>query len=827
MNKQQSEAPSPWRPRQRREPPPLQGPPRGCRARTPPLSSERCSAEGSQDSITGIVNSTNLRAHFSSTMSRPIVLHICLAFCSLLLLNFAMQCLAFPSVERREIVLLHAEKGQSERLNTDDLENDSVTSKYTPVSGDPVIVLAGPSTMSLNKVFPSNKETPPVGAGPMQADGSNIYIATEPEVPAREDVFGSSQPERMSPQSRPSKGTLTNPVTPTASLNIDEREESSRGTIIQPTVEGTTEATQGFLSFVDDQLFATESPEGLSLGHSPLSLVNTKEMLTTSPRTEKFEANPEHKTTSFPGSKLTAGTESSQMTADNTQATAATKPRLPTSESILSVEPEADSLLGAPAVTMSVSTAIAAAPVVSDEWDDTKLDSVSQIKTPKLGDSTETQVRLEISQTTQAADISLEGMERGEALTEGADVSLKLPEMETHMETTLPMARGGETASDQSSLTPTSPMGDTKVSVMNLVQDTADFVESTKENSAMFLETTVSISEYESEVHQPLGSRFKDIVTQEMTTAVQAAETAVSLVAQDQQVSPLEVTGGEDEMEGGRELLSATADAPRVTQLSRRWEPLATVVSTTPIPVSFEVTPAVEDLMDTVTGPNEELFTPILGSPVTPPGITEEAPSTSPALADPEASSERRTAAPSFSYVNTAASYGLDQLESEEGEDDEDEEDEEEEDEEEEDEEEDEEDKDADSLDETLGDTELPGFTLPGITSQEPGLEQENVVSLEGVTFQVPDAIQWEQQNQGLVRSWMEKLKDKAGYMSGMLVPVGVGIAGALFILGALYSIKVMNRRRRNGFKRHKRKREFNSMQDRVMLLADSSEDEF
>ncbi|KAL6031223.1 hypothetical protein STEG23_024718 [Scotinomys teguina] len=68
----------------------------------------------------------------------------------------------------------------------------------------------------------------------------------------------------------------------------------------------------------------------------------------------------------------------------------------------------------------------------------------------------------------------------------------------------------------------------------------------------------------------------------------------------------------------------------------------------------------------------------------------------------------------------------------------------------------------------------------------------------------------------------------QAGYMSGMLVPVGVGIAGALFILGALYSIKVMNRRRRNGFKRHRRKqREFNSMQDRVMLLADSSEDEF
>lgn len=58
----------------------------------------------------------------------------------------------------------------------------------------------------------------------------------------------------------------------------------------------------------------------------------------------------------------------------------------------------------------------------------------------------------------------------------------------------------------------------------------------------------------------------------------------------------------------------------------------------------------------------------------------------------------------------------------------------------------------------------------------------------------------------------------QAGYMSGMLVPVGVGIAGALFILGALYSIKVMNRRRRNGFKRHKRK-VWNQQQQKLFNL--------
>lgn len=48
MNKQQSEASSSWRPRRLREPPPPQGPRRGCPARAPPLSSARCSAEGAQ-----------------------------------------------------------------------------------------------------------------------------------------------------------------------------------------------------------------------------------------------------------------------------------------------------------------------------------------------------------------------------------------------------------------------------------------------------------------------------------------------------------------------------------------------------------------------------------------------------------------------------------------------------------------------------------------------------------------------------------------------------------------------------------------------------------
>ncbi|KAL4613142.1 hypothetical protein GN956_G23094 [Arapaima gigas] len=88
----------------------------------------------------------------------------------------------------------------------------------------------------------------------------------------------------------------------------------------------------------------------------------------------------------------------------------------------------------------------------------------------------------------------------------------------------------------------------------------------------------------------------------------------------------------------------------------------------------------------------------------------------------------------------------------------------------------------------------------------------------------------WVQRHQGLGESaWLSTVSySQAGYVSGMLAPVGIGIAGALFILGALYSIKVMHRKRRGSFKHQRRKqRETNGRQDRVMLLADSSEDEF
>ncbi|XP_008583882.1 PREDICTED: uncharacterized protein C14orf37 homolog, partial [Galeopterus variegatus] len=610
-------------------------------------------------------------------MSRPIVLHICLAFCSLLLLNFATQCLAFPKTERREIAHVHAAKGQSERMNTGDLENSSITSKQTPhlvVSEDPMIVSARPSATSLNKVFSINKETHPKGAGLMQPNNPSDYTATEPVVLAGEEGFSSSQPGRMSPESRLSKTMLTIAITATASLKIDEKEEPFSSTSIQPTAKETTDVTPGSLKYVDNQSFATESQEGVSLKHSPSSYVNTKEIFTINPRTGKFRADTDHRTTSSPGAESTAGTEPgsltpdrekpSEMTADSTQATA-TRHLLITSEYTLSVEAETDSLLRAPEVTESVSTAVPAPSIFSDEWDDTKLEGVSQIRTSKHGDNAETQVRMETSQTAQVSHYDV--IEGGQPMTEATEVALGLPEGETHMGTSLLLVHGDERSpafTDQSSFTPTSLIEDMEVSAVNLFQSMGDYTESTKENDAMFfLETTVSISEYESEAYQLLGNAPKDIATQEMTTAVQDPEATLSLMTQEQ-VATLEVTRDNGETEGREESPFPMSDVPGGTQLSRRREPLATTVSALAVSLSFEVTPAaVEDLTDTVTRPNEE-FTPVLDSPVTPYGIMVETPSISPAFPASEASSER-TVVPSISRVNTAASYGLDQSESE------------------------------------------------------------------------------------------------------------------------------------------------------------------
>ncbi|XP_032398481.1 uncharacterized protein armh4 isoform X2 [Etheostoma spectabile] len=119
--------------------------------------------------------------------------------------------------------------------------------------------------------------------------------------------------------------------------------------------------------------------------------------------------------------------------------------------------------------------------------------------------------------------------------------------------------------------------------------------------------------------------------------------------------------------------------------------------------------------------------------------------------------------------------------------------------------------------------------------SEEDLTETPKTFSTQPPYSPIPPPPVWVQRNQGLMRSWVELIREKAGYVSGMLAPVGIGITGALLIVGALYSIRMIHRKRRNSFKHQRRKvrqpeqpREpGTSRQDQAMLLADSSEDEF
>ncbi|XP_062905584.1 armadillo-like helical domain-containing protein 4 isoform X1 [Mobula hypostoma] len=227
-----------------------------------------------------------------------------------------------------------------------------------------------------------------------------------------------------------------------------------------------------------------------------------------------------------------------------------------------------------------------------------------------------------------------------------------------------------------------------------------------------------------------------------------------------------------------------------------------------------------ENISATTAGLSIETIHATLQTSVTKPMgvmITTSSISPPPVLRDNILSTSGVTTSPSIRH-SEPATYMLDTAESEEEEDNEDEED---------DEDEDEDiDIDEDSMD---YDTEVPSLSY--ITPGGSIRGNRNLTKMMEMSYQLPDSFEWNQHDQGtniLVRSWLEKIKNKAGYMSGMLVPVAVGVAGALFILGALYSLKVMNRKRKNVFKRRETKpRDFTSMQDHVMLLADSSEDEF
>ncbi|XP_074921968.1 armadillo-like helical domain-containing protein 4 [Chelonoidis abingdonii] len=870
-----------------------------------------------------MINSANFCAHLSSDMSRSIGFHICMVMCSILLSSISLQCLTFQKPEKDTVRLqqtaLAGNGLEDKRMSMQSLENNvgpSEQSTSVAVSEEPSGVLTEASGTSLNKIFTAKGETQHTSLSDNLFIGSkslNVYPPTVSVVVADESEFSPTGSSKESSENGLLKPMLTTALT---TLNPDIEADVLSSTVFKTTVEGSTEAGHTFISNQVNHFFRMDAVEGgkKADGSSELSTTpqfSNEELPTLHPRTQDLEAVSDYPTNPLLLAHQTADSEpgtlepnvGSPLQLTDARASALTaKQTFVSTDASLNLETKMDSRQGSLQVAASAVTGAPAVSVLSDDWDDTKLGTISQVRGSKHEEKKQNDVIAEPPWTKGGEDDE-DDVKRGMPFTASAyATTIKLGKdvysgpaqvsMQGEMMSTV--------SAGQTSVYLTSPLAEAEVTAINTKKNTEPVTMDDRKSVSLSLPETVTMTDTKSSIFLTLENSLKGVTQDTMPASQETDATLLVMTPACVHETTSEASVTEEESKGATLIptitgvaqlseksehsattvsftathlsVAKTSDAEGVTQdtmpasqetdatllvmtpacvhettseasvteeeskgatliptisgvaqLSEKSEHSATTVSFTATHLSVAKTSDAEVVLtDLVTVSDEEAVTALPESSETLAGMrmqVEELTSRTTTLATPAlmASSVRRTVVPSVRQISTAVTYGLDRLESEEGE-------------EEDEEEEEEEDRDTDSMEESMeGDTELPGFTLPGETSQEPVVGiGDSAAQLAGVSYQVPDTIEWEQQNQGLVRSWMEKLKDKAGYMSGMLVPVGVGIAGALFILGALYSIKIMNRRRRNGSKRHKRKqREFNSMQDRVMLLADSSEDEF
>nr|XP_033806998.1 armadillo-like helical domain-containing protein 4 isoform X3 [Geotrypetes seraphini] len=753
----------------------------------------------------------------SPDMKRSMGFHICMFILSILLSLPGLKCATLQKMDKREAVQimehspLKRETEERRKGNASNLETRAGSSAQTvwpATSEDLHGASTTPSETSLTNTLATKNETKHHG-----------LLPNEDVIPTVWMIAADAENSSIQRQHKKSieKEMLTAAVT-TASSHPDLEVEVFSGTSSRTAVGTSKEEEPGFTRTSHNQFFTVDDKEdrkegGINSKYPFTSQINTEEMLTTNPRTRFFKKFYGHSTISLLHVDQKSTTDNggliSSVVSLEELSTASVK-QLRT-KAYLSQNTDMSDATRDKITASNVSDDT----VLNEEWDDTKVAS-DQIKHIERGNTTQiyhmASVSPEVWNDDQASRTVVPLISPTDASTMKTDLtnigtaeSLLINMQEGELQTAFTGQGIGDTTAVQ---------GETSVPQNTLLVQH-------EERISMILPVTVApITDAKVETHAPTRTMFKVAGVSEVTAEASQETTSV--------ITSIHLTHGMAEVSGlmvpqGK----PTSEMQTISSISQLWKKpasVAAVVSHTASPSSFAQT--AEDLN---TVPGQDGLLAISEAATSPVGIKLQMEETELVTMATTASipSENTAMAPALREASTTPAYGPDKLQSEE--EDEEEEDEEEEEEEDDEEEEEDEEKDTDATDESVeGDVELPAITLPGLFSHEPLGDSRIPTQMEGLGFRVPDSLAWEHRNQGLVRSWMEKLKDKAGYMSGMLVPVGVGIAGAFFILGALYSIKIINRRRKNGYKRHKKKqREFNSMQDRVMLLADSSEDEF
>ncbi|XP_060549594.1 armadillo-like helical domain-containing protein 4 isoform X3 [Pantherophis guttatus] len=733
--------------------------------------------------MTEIICSAHFHANFSLNMSSVRGYHTFLAFC-LILLNFgSLQCLVLRQGDERHERQLHLASPAGNSLADTNASNPegNFSSSMNIASASASESLYGasvePSKRSLNRATTVKTTLPTIlhVHNPSEHSDTDAFASTGLKIAAESERKISLNGPNEKPDKNGTQEALIATVVTIPDLLVEDDTLSSA----KETVEGG--GGEGKLDGDQFTLGSLEESAHVDPSDNP-QVVIPKVIISfpATPTSSNLFKNPFLPTS--PPVDLTKGSDGNSFPTIWMGTDAATEPRSLPADASLNLEGEISENQGPLKGILSPTTMATAGLLLSDEWDDTKLEPSSQAKAMHPLKINQPQIAQPTGQEND--DVKKDPSPRLLATTakgskDNQNGSGQIPmQVEESANTSLNLAH---------TIDPSEKVGSQSESPGENVDPTVII------RSRLFPETITTTDATKSDVFQTLRHQLRGTATAFPGTATVPSP---GLPTQ-------KTTESQNVMEKEIELATQISTVSSTAQLLRILETVAPTGSppSTHLPVKMVAVKEPVTLLE-----NEEIIS-VTYIPATVADLRVPAEMTLPSLA----SSTRQTTVLAAHRITTASTYGLERLESEEEEEEEEEEEDEEEEEEEEDMDEDEEENDVDRepslIDENLDDADLSSFTVPGETSQEPleGLESP-AGELSGISYHVPNAIEWEQQNQGLVRSWMEKLKDKAGYMSGMLVPVGVGIAGALFILGALYSIKIMNRRRRNGFKRHKRK---------------------
>ncbi|XP_058018998.1 armadillo-like helical domain-containing protein 4 isoform X2 [Ahaetulla prasina] len=750
--------------------------------------------------MTEIILSAHFHANFSLNMSSVRGYHTFLAFC-LILLNFgSLQCLVLGQGDERHEKKLHLASPAESSLADTNASNPegNLSSSMNIASASASESLYGasvePSRRSLNRATTVKTTLPTIlhVHNPSEHSDMDAFASTGLKIAAESE----RQISLNGPNEKPDKYGTQEALIATVVTIPDLLVENDTLSSAKETVEGG--GGEGKLD--GDQFTPGSLEEGAHVDPSDNPQVTIPKVIISFPATttsSNLFKNPFLPTS--PPVDLTKGSDGNSFPTIWMGTDAATEPRLLPADASLNLEGEISENQGPLKGILSTTMMATAGLLLSDEWDDTKLEPSSQAKAMHPLKINQPQ----IAQPTGQEDDDVKKDPSLRLLVTTAKGSKdnqnglgQIPmQVEESANTSLNLAH---------TIDPSEKVGAQSESPGENVDPTVII------RSRLFPETITTTDATKSDVFQTLRHqlRAQDGIHNATASTITLSGTATAFLGAATVPSSLglpaqKMTESQNVMEKEMELATQISTVSSTAQPLRILETVVPTGSPPPTHLPVKMMEAKEPV---TLLENKEIIS-VAYIPAKMADLRVPTEMTLPSLA----SSTRQTTVLAAHRITTASTYGLERLESEEEEEEEEEEEDEEEEEEEEDMDEDEEDNDDDRepslIDENLDDADLSSFTVPGETSQEPleGLESP-AGELSGISYHVPNAIEWEQQNQGLVRSWMEKLKDKAGYMSGMLVPVGVGIAGALFILGALYSIKIMNRRRRNGFKRHKRK---------------------